>query len=288
MKKIFTSKVLLFAFLIGFSSGCSTVKLAYNNADFLLVYMIDDYFDLTDQQHDKVKSDVNRILKWHRNEELPDYISIINQFENKAKDGLTKEESNWAYETVMDKYFHSVDYLFEDIVNFMVSLNDKQINAMEEKFAEESEKSRKIYLEFSREEQLEKRVKRTIEQAENWLGDLTNSQIDEISKLSRKLPLNNQMWIEERSRRNVELVAILRTYRTKEKLSQPLRGWFFDTEKGRTPDYLKKQKEQYDKILEFAVAFDKLITKKQREFAFSKMNEYKDDFIQLIADGKES
>lgn len=274
--------------MIAFSSGCSTIKLAYNNADFLLVYMIDDYYDLTDQQHEKVKNDIVRILKWHRKEELPDYISIISQFESKAKDGLTKEETVWTYDTMMNKYFHTVDYLFEDILSFMSVLNDRQIKAMEEKFAEDSENSRKKYLASTREEQLEKRVERTIDQAEDWLGDLSDRQIEQISKLSRNLPLNNQMWIEERARRNAELVVILRTYNTKEKLRQPLRDWFFDTEKGRSAEYLKKQKDQYEKILEFAVAFDKLITKKQREFALSKLNDYKDDFIQLAAEGKES
>lgn len=288
MKRIFKLKYLIFGLLIGLSSGCSTVKLAYNNADFLLVYMIDDYFDLTDQQHEQLKSDVNRILKWHRTKELPDYVSIINQVENLAKDGLTKDETEWVYESMMAKYFHTVDYLFDDILNFMSALNEKQIKNMEEKFADDNEKSRKKYLASTKEEQLQKRVERTIDQAEDWFGDLSDQQINQLSKLSRELPLNNQIWIEERNRRNSELISILRTYKTKDKLRQPLHDWFFDTEKGRTPDYLKKQKEQYDKILDFAVAMDKLITKKQRNTFFAKLDEYKDDFIQLIADGKES
>ena len=63
---------------------CSTVKLGYNNADWILPYMIDDYFDLNSEQESFVKEKIESHLDWHRNTELPRYSRFIEEATQKA------------------------------------------------------------------------------------------------------------------------------------------------------------------------------------------------------------
>ena len=67
---------LLFAiFCLG---GCST-KFAYNNIDWLIYWYIDDYIELTPKQEQAFDEKLSGWLEWHKQQELPQYLSHIDE-----------------------------------------------------------------------------------------------------------------------------------------------------------------------------------------------------------------
>ena len=68
-------------------SACSSAtltRLAYNNAAMaysnlgpMLTWMVDDYVDLDGAREDWVRVRIDRVLAWHRAEELPRYRALL-------------------------------------------------------------------------------------------------------------------------------------------------------------------------------------------------------------------
>jgi len=58
-------------------SGCSTLKLAYNQADEAVYWWLDSYVDLTDKQKPLAKDALRQLHQWHRQNQLPEYVALL-------------------------------------------------------------------------------------------------------------------------------------------------------------------------------------------------------------------
>lgn len=65
--------VLLMALLV---SGCA-VRLAYNWLDFVIGWKLDDYFELDRRQQRALDDELEPLLAWHRQQELPGYARLL-------------------------------------------------------------------------------------------------------------------------------------------------------------------------------------------------------------------
>ena len=72
--------------------GCSTIKFAYNNVDWLLLEQADDYLDLNDSQHKHAEQLVAARMRAHRRDELPEYVTTLKQVRVMLSDNLTADE----------------------------------------------------------------------------------------------------------------------------------------------------------------------------------------------------
>lgn len=70
-------KNLLAIFVFLLLSGCSS-QFAYNNLDWLAYWYIDDYIDFTAEQEVIVDQKLITWLDWHKQQELPRYLSDLN------------------------------------------------------------------------------------------------------------------------------------------------------------------------------------------------------------------
>src|SRR3954471_5206943 len=58
-------------------TACSTVKLAYNNLDDIAYWWMDSYVDFGDEQAARVRADLARLHRWHRQKELPQLATLL-------------------------------------------------------------------------------------------------------------------------------------------------------------------------------------------------------------------
>ena len=73
-------------------AGCSTLQLGYNQAHTLLYWWIDGYADLGDMQSARLRQDIDGLLAWHRQQELPAYAQRLRQWRTLAAQDLTAEQ----------------------------------------------------------------------------------------------------------------------------------------------------------------------------------------------------
>ena len=75
--------------------GCSALRLTYPQADVFLSWRARTYFDLDRDQRQDFGTRLERLLAWHRYEQLPDYAAFLTTAIAKAEPGLKREDILW-------------------------------------------------------------------------------------------------------------------------------------------------------------------------------------------------
>jgi hypothetical protein len=71
-------------------SGCSSMRLAYNTADFFIGRYADDYLGLDGSQMERWSPTLDAALARHREQELPYLAAFFNSAQNEARKGFTE------------------------------------------------------------------------------------------------------------------------------------------------------------------------------------------------------
>jgi len=267
--------LLLLAALI---AGCSALRLGYRQADIILAWRADDYFDLDAQQKHELDRRLDRLLHWHRYEQLPEYAAFLGTAVRKAQPGLKREDVAWFVDGFKARYRIIVDRGAADAADLLATLAPEQIVALQkrydkvnQKFASENE------LDGSVEKRKRARLKKTLRRIEDWAGSLTREQEQKIAALLDPIPLIEHLRHADRIRRQQEFLQLLRLRASNREFQPRLQAWLRDWEHGRAPEYEQLSGEVYEKRIQFYLAVDRLLTPGQRQTALDRLQEYADD-----------
>jgi hypothetical protein len=274
--------VLLLA-LLGLG-GCSTVKLAYNQADRVAAWMADDYFDLSSDQRQVFKVHFDRFHTWHRTTQLPDYATLLETAQQRARAGITPADAEWLADAVQARFQTMVRHTYEDMAHLLSQLRDEQLPAARKEFDRRNRKyAKENGIGASADEQRRLRARRQVERIERWTGPLDSTQQAKLRELSRALPLLAEQRYEERLRRQNEFLALLQQRRNTEAFAPRLRDWLLSWDRTRSPTY----QAEYTQFMEanarmYVTAFN-LLTAEQRQHVVAVMQRYRQNFLELAA-----
>lgn len=190
--------------------SCSLVKTAYNNAPEAMHWWLDDYFDFTESQSNKLKPALHSLHDWHRKTQLRLYVEILQNIQSQ----LTKDEieSSTVCETMQSMQDLIQNTQFETaptIIEIAPMLSDKQLSHFQKMLQKRAVKWKSEWIQETQEEQIEARLEKTIDFAEKVYGDLTKSQ---KHMLKEKLVASNykaEISYTEILRRNEEALRIM-------------------------------------------------------------------------------
>lgn len=192
---------LCIALLIGLLTGCSSTQLAYRQLDWALVWWVEDYIPLDNVQEARLETQINSLLDWHCRHELPRYAVWLDDVKALA---MQPPISTADVEKRQSDLLGAIDRLTRQIhptaTLLLASLDDEQIEALDQAMAEGQEERREEFLGGSPEDQIRKRGERTRERAERWLGALTPAQVDTIQAWNRARGDQTRIWLEGRGR----------------------------------------------------------------------------------------
>ena len=77
--------------------GCSSTTFFYNRIDTLITWYVDDYVDLTREQDVAFAQELDVLHMWHRKEELPQYIVLLNDIDQALDDDLSQSDIDQLY-----------------------------------------------------------------------------------------------------------------------------------------------------------------------------------------------
>ncbi|HKO89159.1 MAG TPA: DUF6279 family lipoprotein [Burkholderiales bacterium] len=270
------------AFLL---SGCGAlVKVAYNNSDTALRLLADDYFDIEGPQADALQAGLQRLHAWHRREELPRYANLFEDAGARISRGTQRPDVLWAIESVRARYRSLVNHAVDDAMPALATLNADNIAALEEKFAEKNEEFRREFLRGDAEDRERAQVKAYSKRLSNWIGDLGPEQERITVEFIRAHPLAAQRKLEERKRRQQDMVAILRQRGTQAELRSRLYDYFNNFERNRPPEYAEAAKRFESDFVDYVVAIDRSLSASQRTEVVERFARYARDFRTLAAD----
>ncbi len=269
-------KFILFLGLLFFIAGCSATKLFYGYGDSITSWQLDSYFDLTKEQEEWVEERMRMHLEWHRNEELPRYRRFLLDIQKSAKDGLTMSELDEGFSRFETKVGRIFERLIPDASLFLSEISPEQINNLERVMAEENEEMMKRM--ENQQERLQERHENFWEQMEDWFGEFSISQREQITELQTKWftesPDPSAERMERRRKSQPQFLALLRSVPEKKELEKWFRQWFLSWEGEANPARKARIIRNKKRIL----LIDAILTPEQRLHAVREL----DDWVELL------
>lgn len=268
-------------------AGCGTaVRLAYNNSDFALRLMANEYFDLEGDQVDILKAQLARFHEWHRREEMPIYASVFRSAAERVADGIERADVVWAVAEVRARYLALATQGSEEAAPVVASLKPDNFAALEKKFARGNAKFTKEYLSGDQAKRDRVRAKRFEEQFEMFMGDLTDEQRELILRFAQSQPRMSEVRLDERKRRQQEFVQLIKQYQTSPELAERLGDYFGNWERDGSPEHAQLVREWEDRLVKLILDIDRTMTAEQRSRLVQRFEAYAEDCQVLARQGR--
>ncbi|NJR71937.1 MAG: hypothetical protein HC782_02095 [Gammaproteobacteria bacterium] len=245
-------------------------------------YYVDEWFDLTSEQSAWLKPRIAKLMTWHRANELPTYRTLL-------ADARQRLEKNANPQDDIARFYNesrqAVDRLtlkaLPDMVAFLQTIDGNQIVNLEKKFATDNEKLAKE-MRISIDARRAKRLERTIERYEAWMGKLTETQVALITTSISSLPLTEMLRLTDRQRWQADFVALLNTKPNANALESALRVLFITPEKNRAPEYQAAWLRQQDEMMKLTSNLIATASPKQKQAMQKKLAGYEEDLSGLL------
>ena len=201
--------------------GCSTTTLIYNRIDFLVPWYLGNYVELTKSQKQYLDELLIPFFSWHRYEELPKYLEIINSTKNILEGEVKPEGIATISSNVEKSWFRLEREVLVWMTPLVSNLNDEQIQsflqAMQKKATEYENKNLGRSDNDYRQDIYEK-IRDNLQQ---FMGELSQQQLTVVKTYSEDMHRDDGMWLQNRKALLVSLSSILeRDSGWKERLSR--------------------------------------------------------------------
>jgi len=190
--------------------ACGAARIGYNNGETVSYWWLNSYVDFEDDQKPWVKHHIDDLFAWHRKTQLQEYVRLISRMQRRDLATVTKADLLADYNDSKSRLMTITDRAAPELADLALALKPDQIKNIEEKLNKNNDKFRKEYLTGDVQKRQEFRFKKMMKQAEYWFGDFSKAQETRLRALSDARPLNNELMLADRVRRQNELVALLK------------------------------------------------------------------------------
>lgn len=263
--------------------GCSTVKFAYNNVDWVLLDKADHYLNLNDYQQEYAEQLVAARLEVHRREELPIYIATLKQVRVMLADNLSPDELAIIKKQIPDVYRRTMRDTIPGIVSLLAELDDAQIDHLQARIDERNRDFESEFIPESIPLRLERRVERSIRMVEFFIGALRAEQVELIARHRNAMPLTAGDWLAYHRARQNGLLALLRKRASKQELERFLIAWWVELA-DKPPALERKMKINTHAWSQIMLELDSTVDAQQRQKLLDKLDLFIEAFDELVAE----
>lgn len=153
-------------------SACSALRLAYDQLPALAQWRLDSYLDLSSAQTQRVRGDLEDIMRWHRSAQLPQQIALVRTTRQQLGDKLSPQQVCATYETVRKHMLTLSEQAQPMAVWLAMNLSAQQLARLEQRQAKDNQAWREAWLEGSDQQRLQARQTRWVANIERVYGPL--------------------------------------------------------------------------------------------------------------------
>ena len=216
---VFRIRHLFLVALMLVMAGCSSIKLSYNHGDTLLYWWLNAYVDLDTDQKGWVKQDIDHFFQWHRKTQLKEYQQVLGNAQKQLQGAVTQQMLMSDYDDIRARTQTMLQKAAPELADLARSLKPEQIAQMEKKFNANNDEYRKKFVRVDTAKRQKLRYDKAMEQFELWFGSFSSEQKAVIRKASDARPLDNEIWLDERARRQKNVLNLVQKVQH-EKLSK--------------------------------------------------------------------
>ena len=205
--RVFRIIGLLLALLL---SGCSALRLGYSQAPELAYWWLDSYFDFTEAQTTRVRADLAALQAWHRSNELPIYLSLLDKVQRLTPGNVTPEQLCELYHEFMPRITATADQAEPTLSAVTLLLKPEQLAQLARQLDKRSETWREDWLDGTPGERRARHAKRLVDRAEGLYGRLGAAQRATVREAVAASQYDAEMSYRESQRRHTDTLQTLR------------------------------------------------------------------------------
>ena len=190
-------------------SSCSATQFIYNRVDILVRWYLDDYVSLDREQQARFDSRLEALLDWHRREELPAYVVLLDDALTILDEGVPLKDTRAMADRIEDTAIRFQDPFLELLLSTGQDLKPEQRQQFVDNLMskqEEFEEDRLARSDLEYRDDLEERFDK---QLSRYLGSLTAEQTGRVTEGVAEMTRLDRFWLEDRRVWIAELSGIL-------------------------------------------------------------------------------
>lgn len=203
-------RALLLLAVLALFSGCSAIRLTYNQAPTLTWWWLNDYLDFNETQSVTARQGLKDWFAWHRRHELPVYAALLGEI----REGLKGEVSGstvCAWRTALtDQLANAFEAGVPPLSRLAGTLEPAQLARLEDRFKQSNKDLQEEYGSGT----LEARTKRSRKRTERFLkrvyGRLDPAQREYVLAHTAETSFDPVRWLDERAHRQAFVLSELR------------------------------------------------------------------------------
>ena len=258
-------------------SGCSAVRLAYENADTYLLWRASAYIDVHGDAADELEERIDAFLDWHRAKALPQYSRFSEEAAKRLDKGISPGDVVWGYDALMAQAREGLRAAATQIAPMLDRLTAEQVAQLERRLAEDNRKFARENLKGSEAERRKRRAKVMQNRLEEWVGRLNQSQVERVRQYAERAPLTDEHRDRDRKRLQAEVLGMVRKREAVKRLPELAANW----QQGRDPAFLALNEAWRKEFGALLIDIDRSLTPTQRAKAVGNFRRYADDFAVL-------
>jgi Family of unknown function (DUF6279) len=190
-------------------SACSGTSLVYNRLDFLVPWYVDDYAELTQEQKAYLDELLAPFLIWHREQELPTYITLLERIEASLKQPLTTAGVAAIFVEFEQAWLRLEKEALQRLLDLGTRLSDAQMASFLEVLWDRQQEYEEEYLTRTEEEFYQDSYDNLLDSVHDYLGNLSEKQRELLREASRRLLRSDQAWLQGRAEWLTQLAVLL-------------------------------------------------------------------------------
>ena len=258
-------------------SGCTALRLAYDNADTYLQWRAGSYFDLHGEAGEELEERIDAFFDWHRAKALPNYARISEEAAKRLGGGLSPDDLVWGYDALMAQARESLRTAATQIAPMLDRMNSEQIGHFERRLAEDNRKFARENLKGGEGERRARRAKQMKDRLEDWVGKLTQAQVERVKLYAERAPLTDEFRDRDRKRLQAEVLGMMRKHEAGKRLPDLAARW----QDGRDPAFVAANETWRKEFYALLLDLDRMLTPVQRAKAVANFRRYAEDFSVL-------
>ena len=280
--------------LLASLSACSFVASGYNQAPSLLIFTwVNPHLDLNSEQDKQLRSDLQALHQWHRQQQLPVYADVLQKMAALAPHEITGPQICALVDEFKDTLAPLSQQMAPGIARLALKLTPAQIQRLEQQYDKDNKDYRKEWkLDASADAQLQVQTDKGIENAERLYDRLDKKQKALVKQMAKDSQFDLPKSWGERLRRQQD------TVRTLERIAKSQPGLAAAQQESiallnrsllNSPDEAYRDYADMRKTIncEAAAQLHNTTSTSQREFAVKTLKAYEAD-VRALAKSKSS
>lgn len=266
--------------------GCSAIKLGYQQLPTLSYWWLDNYLSFSDSQTPRIKDSLDKLHRWHRQQELPLYVSLLNRAAQSSQSDIQAQDVCALWTQGQTRADRLVQEALRQTGPVIASFSSRQLNHLTRHFDLKNEEWENKWLRGTREERLKQRLNTTVERYNDFYGELTPAQTLLLQNQIAGSEWRPEWGLQQRKRQQQDLLSALQKIH-QQSLSQPqleaelFAVWQRWTQPPLASDAALAQKVQAQNCQNLA-DFHNSTSAEQRQRAARRLRSYERDLLDLM------